>query len=36
MVKRNIFYDSVLKTNPSTYKMKDLNGETIIGRVYEK
>ena len=28
--------DSVLKTYHWTYKIKDLNGETIIGRFYEK
>ena len=28
--------DSVLKTNPWTYKIKDLNGEKIIGNFYEK
>ena len=28
--------DSVLKTNPWAYKIKDLNGEQIIGRFYEK
>ena len=28
--------DSVLETNPWTYKMKDLNGEKIIGGFYEK
>ena len=28
--------DSVLKTNPWTYKFKDLNGEKIIGSFYEK
>ena len=28
--------DSVLKTNPWTYKIKDLNGEKIIGSFYEK
>ena len=27
---------SVLKTNPWTYKIKDLNGEKIIGNFYEK
>ena len=35
MVKRNII-DSVLKTNPWTYKIKDLNGDKIIGSFYEK
>ena len=34
---REIFIsDSVLKTNPWTYKIKDLNGEKIIGNSYEK
>ena len=34
---REIFIiNSVLKTNPWTYKMKDLNGENIIERFYEK
>ena len=28
--------NSVLKTNPWTYKIKDLNEERIIGRFYEK
>ena len=28
--------DSVLKTNPWTYAIEDLNEETIIGRFYEK
>ena len=28
--------DPVLKTNPWTYKIKDLPGETIIGSFYEK
>ena len=27
---------SVLKTNPWTYKIKNLNGENIIGSFYEK
>ena len=32
---REIFIiDSVLKTNPWTYKNKDLNGEKIIGLFY--
>ena len=30
------FIDSVLKTNPWTYKIKDLNREKIIGSLYEK
>ena len=34
---REIFIiDSVLKTNPWIYKIKDLNGEKIIGSFYEK
>ena len=34
---KNIFIiDSVLKTNPWTYKIKDLNGEKIMGSFYEK
>ena len=34
---REIFIsDSVLKTNPWTFKIKDLNGEKIIGSFYEK
>ena len=34
---REIFiFDSVLKTNPLTYKIKDLIGEKIIGSLYEK
>ena len=34
---REIFInDSVLKNNTWTYKTKDLNGEKIIGRFYEK
>ena len=28
--------DCVFKTNPWTYKIKDLNEEKIIGRFYEK
>ena len=28
--------DSILKTNPRTYKIKDLNGEKIIESYYEK
>ena len=28
--------DSVSKINPWAYKIKDLNGEQIIGRFYEK
>ena len=34
---REIFIiNSVLKTNPWTYRMKDLNGEKIIGSFCEK
>ena len=34
---REIFViDSVLKTNPWTYKIKDLSREKIIGSFYEK
>ena len=34
---RKIFIiDSVLKTNPSTHKIKNLNGEKILGNFYEK
>ena len=34
---REIFtIDSVLKTNPGTYKIKDLNREKIIESFYEK
>ena len=34
---RKIFIiDSVLKTNPWTYKIKDLNGEKTIQSFYEK
>ena len=34
---REIFViDSVLKTNPWTYKVKDLKGEKIIGSFFEK
>ena len=34
---RKIFIiDSVLKTNPWTYKIKDFNGEKIIGSFYQK
>ena len=28
--------DSVLKTNPLTYKIKDLNAEKIMGSFYQK
>ena len=31
-----LIIDSALKTNPWTYKLKDLNGEKIIGSFYEK
>ena len=34
---REVFIiNSVLKTNPGTYKLKDLNREKIIGSFYEK
>ena len=34
---REIFViDSLLNTNSWTYKIKDLNGERIVGRFYEK
>ena len=34
---RKIFInDSVLKTNPWTFKLKDLTGEKLIGSFYEK
>ena len=34
---REIFIiNSVLKTNPWIYKIKDLNGEKIVGSFYEK
>ena len=34
---REIFiFDSILKTNPLTYKIKDLNGEKIIRIFYQK
>ena len=34
---REIFIiNSVLKTNPCTYKIKDLDGEKKIGSFYEK
>ena len=34
---REIFIiDPILKTNPWTYKLKDLNGEKIIESFYEK
>ena len=32
---REIFIDSVLKTNPWTQKIKDLTGEKIIGSFYK-
>ena len=34
--RRILVIDSVLKTNPWTYKFEDLNGEKIIGSFYEK
>ena len=34
---REIFiFDSILKTNPWTYKIKDINGEEIIESFYEE
>ena len=34
---REIFIiDSVLKTNPWTFKIKDLNGKKVIGSFYKK
>ena len=33
---RNTVIDSVLKINPWTYKIKDLNGEKIIGNFSKK
>ena len=34
---REVFIvDSVLKTNTWSYKIKDINGEKIIGSFYEK
>ena len=34
---REIFFiDSVLKTNPCTYKLKDLNRTKTIGSFYER
>ena len=36
MAKSNPFYHVVLKTNPSTFKIKDLNREKIIVSIYEK
>ena len=35
-IKRNSYYDSVLKNNPWTYKIKDINTEKIIGSFDEK
>ena len=35
-LRKIIIIDSVLKTNPSTYKIKDLNRKKIIGSFYEK
>ena len=34
--KKGFIIDSVLKANHRTYKIKDLNRETIIGSFYEK
>ena len=31
-----VIIDSILKTNLRTYKIKELNGEKIIGTFYEK
>ena len=31
-----LFINSVLETNPWTYKIKDLNGEKKVGSFYEK
>ena len=31
-----LIIESLLKTNPQTYKIKDLNGEKIIGGFYKK
>ena len=36
LVKRISYYHSVLKTNPWTYIIKNLDGEKIIGKFYEK
>ena len=36
LLKEIFVIDSVLKTNPWMYKLKDLNRETIIGSFYEK
>ena len=33
---REIYYRFCLKTNPWTYKLKDLKGEKITGTFYEK
>ena len=34
--RKTFIMDSVLKANPGTYKLKDLNVEKIIGSFYEK
>ena len=34
--KQMFFIDSVLKTNPWAYKIRDLNGEKTIGSFYGK
>ena len=36
LVKKIFVIDYMLKINPWTCKIKDLNGETIIGSFYEK
>ena len=36
LLREKFITDSVLKTNPWTYKIKDLNGEKIIESFYEK
>ena len=36
IVKKTFVIDSVLKTNPWTHKIKDLNEETILGSYYEE
>ena len=33
--RKKFIINSILKTNPWTYKIKDLNGEKIIGSFYE-
>ena len=34
--RETFFFDSVLKTNPCTYKLKDLNRAKTIGSFYER